>query len=427
MIPTLSTPMGAELFKLEKYIVNHSCDIEQWFRSQWQNHQAPFYASVDLRNAGFKLAPVDTNLFPGGFNNLCETFVPLSIQAASVAIEKFCPDAKKILIIPENHTRNTFYLKNLYSLHNILSKAGLEVRFGSINDKVKVPEVITIEPDKSITLEPIKKKDHGIIIHNNDSSVFRPCAILLNNDLSVSIPNKFKDIDQHIIPPLNAGWITRRKSNHFKFYDDVVNEFADFTKIDPWLINPFFEKISNLDFHERKGEEELSQRVGSLLKKIQDKYDQHQIKHAPYVVIKADAGTYGMGIMIAKSPEDVLSLNRKKRNKMSVIKEGVKVSEVIIQEGIHTEEHIDGAVTEPVIYMIDHFVIGGFYRVHTAKGKDENLNAPGMHFIPQPFETSCLMPDQGRPCDDEANRFYAYGVIARLALIAAARELEIKS
>ena len=427
MIPTLSTPMGAELFKLEKYIVNHSCDIEQWFRSQWQNHQAPFYASVDLRNAGFKLAPVDTNLFPGGFNNLCETFVPLSIQAASVAIEKFCPDAKKILIIPENHTRNTFYLKNLYSLHNILSKAGLEVRFGSINDKVKVPEVITIEPDKSITLEPIKKKDHGIIIHNNDSSVFRPCAILLNNDLSVRIPNEFKDIDQHIIPPLNAGWITRRKSNHFKFYDDVVNEFADFTKIDPWLINPFFEKISNLNFHERKGEEELSQKVGSLLKKIQDKYDQHQIKHAPYVVIKADAGTYGMGIMIAKSPEDVLSLNRKKRNKMSVIKEGVKVSEVIIQEGIHTEEHIDGAVTEPVIYMIDHFVIGGFYRVHTAKGKDENLNAPGMHFIPQPFETSCLMPDQGRPCDDEANRFYAYGVIARLALIAAARELEIKS
>ena len=427
MIPTLSTPMGAELFKLEKYIVNHSCDIEQWFRSQWQNHQAPFYASVDLRNAGFKLAPVDTNLFPGGFNNLCETFVPLSIQAASVAIEKFCPDAKKILIIPENHTRNTFYLKNLYSLHNILSKAGLEVRFGSINNEVKAPEVIIIEPDKSITLEPINKKDHGIIIHNDDSSVFRPCAILLNNDLSVCIPNELKDIDQHIIPPLNAGWITRRKSNHFKFYDDVVNEFADFTKIDPWLINPFFEKISNLDFHERKGEKELSQRVGSLLKKIQDKYDQHQIKHAPYVVIKADAGTYGMGIMIAKSPEDVLSLNRKKRNKMSVIKEGVKVSEVIIQEGIHTEEHIDGAVTEPVIYMIDHFVIGGFYRVHTAKGKDENLNAPGMHFIPQPFETSCLMPDQGRPCDDEANRFYAYGVIARLALIAAARELEIKS
>ena len=68
-----------------------------------------------------------------------------------------------------------------------------------------------------------------------------------------------------------------------------------------------------------------------------------------------------MGIMIAKKPDEVLRLNRKKRNKMSTIKDGAKVREVIIQEGIHTEENIDGAVTEPVIYMIDHFVIGGFY------------------------------------------------------------------
>lgn len=427
MIPTLSTPMGTELFKLEQYIVNHSCDIEQWFRSQWQNHQAPFYASVDLRNAGFKLAPVDTNLFPGGFNNLCDTFTPLSIQAASVAIEKVCPDAKKILIIPENHTRNTFYLNNLYSLYNILSKAGLEVRFGSINDDIKESMTIEIDNNKSIILEPISKRDHGIVIQNEDDTIFRPCAILLNNDLSVSIPDKLKDIDQHIIPPIEAAWVTRRKSNHFKFYNEVANEFAHFSKIDPWLINPYFEKISDLDFHERKGEAELSDKVNLLLKKIQNKYDQYQIKHEPYIVIKADAGTYGMGIMIAKSPNDVLSLNRKKRNKMSVVKEGSKVSEVILQEGIHTEESIEGAVTEPVIYMIDHFVVGGFYRVHTSKAKDENLNAPGMHFIPQPFETSCLMPDQGRPCDDEANRFYAYGVIARLALIAAARELEVES
>ena len=74
--------------------------------------------------------------------------------------------------------------------------------------------------------------------------------------------------------------------------------------------------------------------------------------------------------------------------------------------------------------MIDHFVVGGFYRIHTNKEKDENLNSPGMHFVPVAFETSCLMPDQGRPCDDKANRFYAYGVIARLALLAAAKELQ---
>ena len=107
-----------------------------------------------------------------------------------------------------------------------------------------------------------------------------------------------------------------------------------------------------------------------------------------------------------------------------MLKKGLKVTEVIIQEGVHTEETINDAVAEPVVYMIDHFVVGGFYRVHTNKEKDENLNSPGMHFVPVAFETSCLMPDQGRPCDDKANRFYAYGVIARLALLAAAKELQ---
>ena len=180
----------------------------------------------------------------------------------------------------------------------------------------------------------------------------------------------------------------------------------------------------NLNFQERLGEEELSLIVSNMLEKIQAKYNQYGITHEPYVVIKADVGTYGMGIMIAKNSEDVLNLNRKMRNKMSVIKGGASVTEVIIQEGIHSEESIDESVAEPVIYMIDHFVVGGFFRVHINKGKDENLNSPGMHFIPQPFETSCIMPYQGRPCDDEANRFYAYGVIARLALVAAAREMK---
>lgn len=30
----------------------------------------------------FKLAPVDTNLYPGGWNNLSEAMLPLAVQAA---------------------------------------------------------------------------------------------------------------------------------------------------------------------------------------------------------------------------------------------------------------------------------------------------------------------------------------------------------
>jgi glutamate--cysteine ligase len=73
--------------------------------------------------------------------------------------------------------------------------------------------------------------------------------------------------------------------------------------------------------------------------------------------------------------------------------------------------------------MMDHFVVGGFYRVHTGRGTDENLNAPGMHFVPLAFESSCLPEPFGAP-DCMPNRFYAYGVIARLSLLAAALELE---
>jgi len=37
---------------------------------------------------------------------------------------------------------------------------------------------------------------------------------------------------------------------------------------------------------------------------------------------------------------------------------------------------------------------------------------------------SCIRPDRTRSPDACPNRFYAYGVIARLALVAAAREIQ---
>ena len=424
MIPTLKVKPSSQLLKLENYIINHSCDIEHWFRNQWKKYQPPFYASVDLRNSGFKLAPVDTNLFPAGFNNLCETFLPLSIQAASVAIEKICPEAKKIMIIAESHTRNIFYLKNIYALSEILKNSGLEVKIGTIDPEIKERLSLTVDKDLIIEIEPITRNGDYVSIVIDKEVSYKPCAIILNNDLSGGEPEILKGINQNLIPPLNAGWHKRRKSDHFTQYNKVVDEFSQFTDIDPWLINPYFEKLGNLNFQERKGENELASIVSNMLENINKKYKEYNITQEAYVVVKANAGTYGMGIMIIKNSEDVLNLNRKMRKKMSVIKGGGIITEVIIQEGIHTEESINQSVAEPVIYMIDRFVVGGFFRVHTNKEKDENLNSPGMHFIPQPFETSCIMPDQGRPCDDEANRFYAYGVIARLALIAAARELQ---
>ena len=178
---------------------------------------------------------------------------------------------------------------------------------------------------------------------------------------------------------------------------------------------------------DKQGGECLAEKTEKLLLDIQRKYDEYEIDATPYVVIKADAGTYGMGVMIARSADDVIDLNRKQRTRMASSKGGQVINKVILQEGVPTYETWDGAVAEPVVYLMDRYVVGGFYRVHTKKGAEENLNSPGMHFQPLAFDEPCNVPDSHIDPDAAPNRFYTYGVIARLALIAAAREIKATS
>jgi len=420
MVPHLTTALTGPLLELEAKFLAAAPTIERWLRNQWQEHTPPFYGSVDLRNAGFKLAPVDMNLFPGGFNNLNSAFLPLCVQAAMTAIEKICPNAKSLLLIPENHTRNLFYLQNVAQLVTILRLTGLEVRLGSLLPEIDKPTTIELPNGTSLLLEPLVRTGNRLGLAN-----FNPCAILLNNDLTAGIPAVLQNLDdQYVLPPLHAGWAVRRKSNHFAAYDEVADNFARLVGIDPWQINPYFSVCNSVNFHERQGEECLASNVDAVLTLIREKYKEYGIGETPYVVVKADAGTYGMGVMTVKDASEVTGLNRKQRNKMSVIKEGMNVSQVIIQEGVHTFERVNDGVAEPVVYMIDRFVVGGFYRVHTGRGVDENLNAPGMHFEPLAFETSCCLPDECQKPDAPPNRFYAYGVVARLAQLAASLELE---
>jgi glutamate--cysteine ligase len=132
-----------------------------------------------------------------------------------------------------------------------------------------------------------------------------------------------------------------------------------------------------------------------------------------------------MNIMVVRSPDEVRDLNRKQRTKMARGKGGLAVTEVLVQEGVPTAETVgpEPAVAEPVVYMMDHYVVGGFYRVHTGRGPTENLNAPGMHFEPLAFAAGCSTPDRQLEPDAGVNRFFAYGVVARLALLAAAHEI----
>lgn len=418
-VPHLTTSLTGPLLQLESHLLEHQAEIEAWFRQQWLKTPAPFYGSVDLRNAGFKLAPVDTNLFPAGFNNLNPAFMPLCVQAIQSIIEREMPEACNILLIPENHTRNLFYLENVAALRDMISHAGYTVRVGSI-----APDAETISIDlpsgSSLLIEKTQREGNHVKLDD-----FDPCMVLLNNDLSDGIPDVLQNLEQAVIPPLELGWANRRKSDHFTHYNDVANAFAEMVDIDPWLINPLFSHCGKIDFKNREGIDCLAKHVGELLEKIQKKYDKYGLDDKPFVVIKADSGTYGMGIMMVQSVDEVHELNRKQRNKMASSKGGQGVNRVIMQEGVYSFETwgSEQAVAEPVVYMMDHYVVGGFYRVHTGRGPNENLNAPGMHFEPLAFAESCNTPDQTKAPNANPNRFYAYGVIARLALLAAAREI----
>ncbi len=414
-VPHLTTAHSGPLYHLEKIILNHVAVIEAWFRQKWKETPAPLTSSVDLRHAGFKLAPVDTNLFPAGFNNLNPDFLPLCIQA----VQSVIPDCTKILILPESHTRNKFYMQSLSILRTIFIKAGFIVRIGSLDPDLTEPTEIVLENGDTLLIEPLRRQ--GDRVGLND---FNPCMLLLNNDLSSGIPAILQDLNQSIRPTAKLGWSSRLKSSHFQFFDEVANEFAELIGTDPWFFDPYFSSLDGVDFMAQEGVEQLALEVDKILALIRDKYATYGIEDQPFAVVKADNGTYGMSVMMVHNGDEIRQLNRKQRTKMSATKGSRQVDRVIIQEGVYTFETMpDGAVAEPVVYMIGQFVVGGFYRVHQGRGIDENLNAPGMHFEPLAFAQACNMPCDELAVVDCPNRFYVYGVIARLAALAAAREI----
>lgn len=418
-VPNLNTAHSGPLLYVEKIILNQTATIEAWFRQQWQKTPPSVTSSVDLRHAGYKLAPVDTNLFPAGFNNLNQSFMPLCIQAAQSVMADFMPCCRKIILIPESHTRNPFYLQSLSVLRNIFIKAGFWVRIGSMDPELASPLEYPTANGDILLIEPLQRTGNRVGLTD-----FDPCMLLLNNDLSSGAPEILQGIEQPIMPTDKLGWNLRLKSSHFQFYDEVVQDFSAQIGLDPWFINPFFDAVDGVDFMAQEGVDILADRTEKLFAKIRANYEQHGIDDKPFVVIKADNGTYGMSVMMVQSADELRQMNRKQRTRMSATKGSQKVSRVMIQEGVYTSETMeDGAVAEPVIYMIGQFVVGGFYRVHQERAKDENLNAPGMHFESLAFAEPCNMPENNRDLIDCHNRFYVYGVIARLAALAAAREI----
>ena len=114
----------------------------------------------------------------------------------------------------------------------------------------------------------------------------------------------------------------RRKSNHFHAYEELAKKFAKLLGMDPWLINPMFSHCGEVNFLTAGGAEGVTSKVDALLGKIRRKYKEYGIQERPFVIVKADAGTYGMGIMTVHDAKELTELDRKARESMGHLKDG---------------------------------------------------------------------------------------------------------
>lgn len=400
------TPPATVTETLAQLIASKGSAIEGWLKATYQGKCPPFYLSLDIRHAGYKIAPVDSNLFPAGFNNLSTEERALATNQVKVLLEKHFGGCGTVLIYPEKHTRNTYYTENLSILVDIITSAGACVRLGTELPSYSIESV----SGKVLQVEELKKENGEVKFTDGTT----PALIVLNNDLTGGIPDILKETKQSVLPSPKLGWHTRRKSAHFTAYNMLVHEFAAEFGIDPWLISTFSGTCGEVDFKEKVGLDCVAENISNMLPKIQKKYDAFGIQEPPYIYIKSDYGTYGMGIMTVQKPEDIYEINKKERNKMSMVKGNVENHAVMVQEGVPTIDAIAGQPAEAVLYCMGGEPLGHFFRTHSAKDAYGSLNSPGgMEFVSSREKPELFTKEYRAACD----------LIARLVNIAVTREV----
>ena len=337
-------------------------------------------------------------------------------QIAAFSLHHNICTPKKILILPESHTQNLYYIENLYYLTQLIQKAGFETQIGWYGETSESVVHLTSETEKKLEAFPILIKD-GLLSTGN----FTPDLILLNNDFSSGYPKRLDGIKQLILPSHSLGWHSRKKSEHFKYYNLLAKEFAQILEIDPWLIEIETVEVNEVNFNEGLGLDRVIDTASTMLGQLKEQHKNHGVSQDPYLFIKNNHGTYGMGIMTIHSIEELKTLNRRTKNKMSTGKNKLPIDSVVIQEGIPTATLVNRMAAEPVIYLFGCELVGGFLRTNHEKNVEENLNSQGMIF------KKLCMSDLKAPDECEESDLpileLVYGSIARISALATGMEL----
>jgi glutamate--cysteine ligase len=408
----------------------HRKELWEWHLEHARRAPPPFYCSVDLRDSGHKIVPVDSNLYPAGFNNICPDDLRaappiLRAQIEAQASRSGLASAKRVLVLPEAHTSNTYYIENLHYLTQLLVEAGFDMRvgwYGSVPEGQPTPLVLKSATGKEVLAHPIRIEGNTL-----KAGDFEPDLVLLNNDFSSGYPKELDGLKQPILPSHTLGWHSRKKSEHFRHYNRLAAEFAQIIDVDPWILQIDTEEVGPVNFNEDQGIEEAAQAVERVLERTREAYERHKVTRKPFAFVKNNSGTYGMGIMVVHSADDLRKMNRRTKNKMSVGKNKLPIGSVAVQEGVPTATLVDRLAAEPVIYLVGCELIGGFLRTNTEKGDEENLNSQGMVFkklcmsdLKNPLE-----PEEDEEPSPEPALELVYGSIARISALATGLELAV--
>ena len=350
--------------QIHQKIIDNLKELSVWFSKKIESKKLFFYSSFDIRDSNFKIACVDANAFPAGFNNICEEDQKRTSVLIRNYLNQYQPSAKKILLLAEEHTRNLYYWDNIFIIQSLIQSAGYQVTVCVPGKQISSSQTITTASGRTIDLKILNEEEGDLIISNNDFSV------------KYNLPQ-----NKEYLPPVFMGWLSRKKHHFFKEYNLLTKEFAELLKIDPWHFKIETKLFSPFEIQSEDNLLQLKSSSDEMLKLLKESYQKFSISEKPYLFLKNNSGTYGLGIINIHSAEELNRWSYQSRKKMRAVKGENSVKEVIIQEGIPTALFSpDNKSAEPVIYMIGSQVAGGFLRSHKTKDHKTNLNSPGVVF-----------------------------------------------
>lgn len=351
-------------------------EIKAWMAEKRSQVPIPIYGSVDVRDAGWKVAVVDANHFPAGFNNVSKDDEPYLSSLLKDHLRRLYPKCQWIHLYPESHTRNAGYVENVATIKHLLTLAGLKCTVGSPELSNHGSLAGISGPLQLSKVELVKKGDSEELLVDGE----KPCVILLNNDLTGGIVAGLDNFN--VSPPPSMGWHRRRKSEHFSCLQQYVDEMAQILDIDPWHLMSSWFVSEDKCLEESACRELLAAEVDDFIDQIKAKYQTLGIDREPVVFVKNDRGTYGLGIMAVTEGKELLALSNRKMKKLMYSKGGADVENFLIQEGVPTQlSQSDGGAVEPVVYLVDGQAASWFYRINDKKGDMDNLNSPSAKFV----------------------------------------------